>query len=88
MKIIYTSQFKKDYKRFVRQSKNMKLLKEVVKKLSKGEELPAKHKDHKLAGLWRTHRECHIKPDWLLIYRVQGQELFLERMGSHSDLFR
>lgn len=88
MKIIYTSQFKKDYKRLIRQSKNMKLLKNVIKKLSKGEELPAKYKNHKLAGRWSKHRQCHIRPDWLLIYRVRGNELFLERMGSHSDLFR
>ena len=49
--------------------------------------LPKKYKDHSLIGNWRGHRECHIKPDWLLIYRIQEQELNLERTGSHSELF-
>lgn len=46
-----------------------------------------KHRDHKLKGAWVGSRECHIKPDWLLIYRVEGEELFLERTGTHVDLF-
>jgi len=50
--------------------------------------LPPKYRDHRLSGRWRKHRECHITPDWLLIYRIQGDDLILERTGSHSELFR
>ena len=80
-----TSRFKKDYKQAVR--RGLELLDEVITALAMGKKLPEKNRDHELSGDWRGHRECHIQPDWLLIYRVEGDKLMLYRTGSHSDLF-
>lgn len=88
MSIIYASQFKKDYKRIQRQNKDIEELKMVIEKLHHRKLLEHRHKDHKLSGYRKEHRECHIKSDWLLIYRFDGQDLILERTGSHSDLFK
>ena len=67
----------------------MSLLEDVISALAKGEALPEKNKDHALSGNWSGHRECHILPDWLLIYRVEENVLVLTltRTGTHSDLF-
>ena len=83
-----TSQFKKDYKLAMKRNLNISLLKEVVTRLSMGEKLPEKYRDHALTGNWIGHRECHISPDWLLIYRIESDILVLtlSRAGSHSDL--
>lgn len=70
-----------------RSGKNIELLEAVVRKLAKGETLPPRNRDHNLAGNWKGYRECHITPDWLLIYKVDGRDLILVRTGSHSDLF-
>jgi len=83
-----TSQFKRDFKRMVKRGKNVDCLKEVVDLLCEEKELPAKYQDHRLSGLWHRHRECHIEPDWLLIYLCKPNEIILERTGSHSDLFK
>jgi len=82
-----TSSFKKDYKKLNSNEKN--LLKIVIIKLSNGEELEERYKDHNLIGNYLGCRECHIKPDLLLIYRVDNNilELALVRVGSHSKLF-
>lgn len=87
--IIITSQFKKDYKQAIKRGLDIELLDNIIRKLAKGEKLPDKNKDHALTGNWLGHRECHIKPDWLLIYRVENDVLVLtlSRTGSHSDLF-
>ena len=87
--IIITSQFKKDYKQAIKRGLDIELLDNIIRKLAKGEKLPDKNKDHPLTGNWLGHRECHIKPDWLLIYRVENDVLVLtlSRTGSHSDLF-
>ena len=69
-----TTQFKKDYKLAKKRGLNIKLLKEVVSKLANGEQLESKYKDHMLSGNWSGHRECHIQPDWLLIYYVEDKE--------------
>ena len=84
-----TTQFKKDYKLAKKRGLNIKLLKEVVSILANGEQLESKYKDHMLSGNWSGHRECHIQPDWLLIYYVEDNELVLtlSRTGTHSDLF-
>ncbi len=84
-----TSQFKKDYKSIVKQKQDVKLLQEVVRLLAEGKPLPEKYHDHPLTGNWKGYRECHIKPDWLLIYLVEEAVLVLTltRTGSHSDLF-
>ena len=87
MNIFYTNQFKKDYKRIKKQNKNLIKLQDVIEKLADGERLEQKYKDHQLSGIWKNHRDCHIEPDWILIYRTTSQELILERTGSHSELF-
>lgn len=88
MNIVWTGQFKKDYKRVKKQNKDLGALRSVLDRLVDGKPLAAKHRDHNLSGDWKIHRECHITPDWLLIYRLDGEDLVLERTGSHSELFR
>lgn len=82
-----TTQFKKDYRRCVKRGYNMALLFAVVDTLLIPASLPAANRDHPLGGNWANYQECHIQPDWLLIYRVVGDELMLYRTGTHSDLF-
>lgn len=84
-----TSRFQKDLKRMQRRGYNIALIMEVVKQLAAGETLDEKFKDHSLHGNYLGCRECHITPDWLLIYEINGKELilYLTRTGSHSDLF-
>ena len=84
-----TTHFKKDYKLAMRRGRKMNLLKEVITLLAIGKPLPEKYKDHALTGNWSGHRECHIQPDWLLVYRIEDDVLVLtlSRTGSHSDLF-
>ena len=85
----YTTAFKKDYKRAIKRGLKIELLEQVVALLSMGEPLPDKNRDHDLSGDWVGHRECHILPDWLLIYRIEDDVLVLTlaHTGSHSDLF-
>ncbi|MCG8637248.1 MAG: type II toxin-antitoxin system YafQ family toxin [Desulfobacterales bacterium] len=84
----YTTQFKKDYKRVKKQKKDLAKLRVVVETLAEKQALPPKYKDHQLAGNWKGHRDCHIEPDWILIYKITGNNLTLERTGSHSELFK
>lgn len=86
--IAITAQFRKDYKRVKKRGLKMEALAEVVAALAKGEALPEKNRDHSLSGDWIGHRECHILPDWLLIYRIMDDVLVLtlSRTGTHSDL--
>jgi mRNA interferase YafQ len=81
------TQFKKDVKRAVKRNKKIGKLKKIINLLVKAEELPPENKDHQLKGTLKDCRECHIEPDWLLIYRIEGSELCLVRTGTHSDLF-
>ena len=87
--IVWTTKFKKDYKLAMKRHRDINLLDDIIRMLSKGETLPEKNKDHELTGNWIGHRECHIQPDWLLIYRIDDDVLVLTltRTGSHSDLF-
>ena len=89
MTIKYQSAFKKDYKRIVKRGYDIRLLEEVISILANQEPLPEKFRDHSLLGKYTGCRECHITPDWLLIYEIDGDELilYLTRTGSHSDLF-
>lgn len=87
-RVSQTSQFVKDLKRLSRRGKNLGKLKDVVRKLADGEPLEPRHRDHALSGQWSRSRDCHIEPDWLLIYTVDEKGLRLERTGTHSDLFR
>lgn len=88
MKIYYTTQFKRDYKRIKKQIKDLDKLKIIIEKLAAGRKLEPKYRDHQLSGNWKGHRDCHIESDWILIYRTEADELFLERTGSHSELFK
>ena len=84
-----TKKFQKDLKRAKRRGYDLSLLRDVIKLLSEGKELSAKYKDHRLTGDYEGCRECHITPDWLLIYEIDGNMLilYLTRTGMHSDLF-
>ena len=86
----FTSQFKKDLKLAKKQNKDLGKLFEVIDILANCETLDAKYKDHSLTGNYRETRECHIEPDWLLIYEIRGDVLvlMLYRLGSHSELFK
>ena len=82
-----TSQFKRDVKQMQRQGKDLGKLKKVLESLVKDEKLSQKYRDHVLVGQYKGTRECHIEPDWLLIYKVTDDEVIFERTGTHSDLF-
>ncbi len=87
--IVWTTQFKKDYKLALKRHLNIDLLDDIIRALSQGKTLPEKNKDHALSGNWAGHRECHIQPDWLLVYHIDDDVLVLTltRTGTHSDLF-
>lgn len=82
-----TSIFKSDYKKAIKQNKDIEKLKEVIITLCKNERLDPKYKDHPLSGKFKKYRDCHIEPDWVLIYEINEMELSLIRLGSHSELF-
>jgi mRNA interferase YafQ len=84
---VRSSQFKKDLKKARRQGKDLDALQAVIIALVEGQDLEERLQDHDLAGNWRGYRECHVNPDWLLIYKVTDEELRLARIGSHSELF-
>ncbi len=85
--LISGAQFKRDVKLAQRRGKDMSKLRELILLLAEGTPLPSRYKDHPLAGEWEQHRDCHLEPDWLLIYKIDGDELYLVRTGTHSDLF-
>ena len=87
--ILYSTKFKKDYKKIIKRGYNIKLLENVLEILCNEQPLPPKYKDHSLSGDYQGHRECHIMPDWLLIYKINHNTLILTltRTGTHSDLF-
>jgi len=82
-----TTQFKKDFKKAIKQNKDIDHLKSVIIKLSNQEKLDRRYYDHPLSGKLKNFRDCHIEPDWVLIYQVTDDELILVRVGSHSELF-
>ena len=87
--VLYSAQYRRDYKKAKRQGKDVSLLREVIGLLANDEPLPEKHFDHALQGNWKGHRECHITPDWLLVYRKTDKGellLILSRLASHSEL--
>jgi mRNA interferase YafQ len=85
--IVQSTRFKRDIKRLQKQDKDLAGLQAIIKILVKKKPLDLKFKDHKLVGNWKGHRDCHIDPDWVLIYKVEGNELHLVRTGSHAELF-
>lgn len=88
LKVRYSTKFKKDFKLAKKRGLPMQELKAVIEKLAAGIPLEEKHRDHALTGNYAMFRECHIRPDWLLIYRINDMELELiaHRTGTHSDL--
>lgn len=84
-----TSNFKKDYKKAIKRGKDIDKLDKIILMLTNGERLPENLKDHELTGRFSGFRECHIEPDWLLVYKIEEDKLVLvlTRTGSHSDLF-
>ena len=82
-----TNQFARDMKRMIRRGKDPARMREVVSLLARGEVLPPKFRDHPLRGEWQGSRDCHVEPDWVLIYTTDASSLRLERTGSHADLF-
>lgn len=88
--LVVTTKFKKDLKKIKKQNKKIDKLTNIIEKLQKDEVLPESNCDHYLSGNWNGFRECHITPDWLLIYRKKDSEIHLlelVRTGSHSELF-
>lgn len=87
--ILRTSQFKRDYKLAVKRGCDINKLMQIVTLLANGETLPAEFRDHSLSGNYSGYRECHLQPDWLLVYKIVEQQLVLTlyRTGTHSDLF-
>ena len=87
--IKFTTAYKKSYKRAKKRGLNRKLLDDVVDELRQGRKLDAKYRDHALHGNWEGFRECHIQPDWLLVYLVENDilTLTLVETGTHADIF-
>ena len=87
---VTTNKFNRDLKRIKRRMKNLSKLQMVMQTLADGRTLPLKNKDHALIGDFKDRRECHVEPDWLLIYKIdeEKREIIFERTGTHSDLFK
>ncbi len=81
------TRFRRDVKRLRRQGRDLAQLELVIKTLAAEKPLDGRYRDHALIGNWHGFRECHLQPDWLLIYRIEGDELQLARTGSHAELF-
>ena len=85
---VYTHQFEKDLKRARRRGKDLGKLKTIARTLLAGEPVDPIHRDHRLVGNYVGRRECHLEPDWLLVYKVEDDRLIFERIGTHADLFQ
>lgn len=83
----HSKKFKRDLKKFEHQKAIMQAIRDVITCLLKQQPLEEKYCDHPLGGKWTNYRDCHVKPDLVLIYKTDDETLFLERIGSHSDLF-
>jgi mRNA interferase YafQ len=84
---IRSTQFKRDYKLAKKRRRNLSKLTTIMERLAREEVLEVKHRDHNLSGNYSGCRECHIEPDWLLVYRTTKHEIYFVRTGTHSDLF-
>jgi mRNA interferase YafQ len=84
---ILGARFRRDVKLAQRRGKDMSKLRQLILLLVDDSTLPPRYKDHPLSGEWEHHRDCHIEPDWLLVYKIDGDDLYLVRTGSHADLF-
>ena len=83
----YTTQFRRDYRLSTKRGLDMSLIDEVIDDLIEERPLREKHRDHALKGEYVGCRECHVQPDWLLVYRIVGSDIIFVRTGTHSDLF-
>jgi len=83
-----TGQFEREYSQMVKRGKKIEKLDTVMMLLINEESLPLRNRDHALTGNFKGYRDCHIEPDWLLIYKLDGDSIFFERTGTHSDIFR
>jgi mRNA interferase YafQ len=81
------AQFRRDVKLALKRGKDLEKLREVILLLLELRPLPPRYRDHPLAGEWKHYRDCHIEPNWILIYKIDGDDLYLVRTGTHSDLF-
>ena len=81
------TRFRRDVKCLERRGKDLAKLRATILLLLQENPLPARYQDHALSGDWQHHRDCHIEPDWLLLYKIDGPEIYLVRTGSHADLF-
>ena len=88
LEIVQSTRFKRDIKKIKKQGKSISELKTLISILARKSPLPEKYKDHCLSGDYSNYKECHIRPDWLLIYKITDNELQLARTGSHSELFK
>ena len=79
--------FRRDVRRLGRRGADLTKLQNVVALLAAKKPLEPRHRDHPLSGDWRSFRDCHVEPDWVLIYKVDGDDLYLVRTGSHAELF-
>ena len=86
--VVYCNKFKKNLELMIRRGKDPGKIKQVITALFNEQPLEPKQRDHALTGNFSGFRDCHIEPDWLLIYRIEADTLYLERTGSHSDLFK
>lgn len=87
LKPVVQTKFKKDLKKVEKKGLNLKLLALLIDEIAAGKLLDPKYNDHRLRGNYNLCRECHIEPDWLLIYKIENERLYLVRTGTHSDLF-
>jgi mRNA interferase YafQ len=85
--IIRSVQFKRDVKLAAKRGKDMAKLRDLILLLADAGPLPPRYKDHPLSGDWKNHRDCHIESDWLLLYKIDGNDIYLVRTGTHADLF-
>ncbi len=85
---VYTNRFEKDLKRMIKSGHSAEKIKAIIRDLIDGKDLSPKHRDHALIGNFKDRRECHVTPDWLLIYRIDNPHIIFERTGTHADLFR
>jgi mRNA interferase YafQ len=85
--LVRGAKFRRDVKLMQRRGEDMSKLRAVILHLIQADRLPPRYQDHPLSGDWAHHRDCHIEPDWLLFYKVDGDDLYLVRTGTHADLF-
>lgn len=88
LKPVVTGAFKREYRLAMKRGKKIERIDAIIRLLIEEKPLDAASRDHALTGDWASRRECHIEPDWLLVYKIDGDTIIFERTGTHSDLFR